>query len=1081
MKLSKDIDLLRSLRVVLGDRDGALDRARQDEARQRQTAEAILARFLAEPKERRETIVLADEVGLGKTFVALAVAATLLDSIRRDAAPASLPRQKPAVLILTPSNDSLFNKWLREVETFRGDCARAPGNLDWIQIIDGSGNLTDLTKALRSAEKARPAIVVAKMNGLGAALSNRDMWRRRALAAVFQHMGVPSADRVPWCRLVLDSGSIQNEPELRDLRKAAELWSGTEAWSANLEEAYVRALRSERFHFPAVLKDAFERRSASELSKQLDRLTRAALVLDWPTLPLVIIDEVHNLKNPATSTRWHVEEYLTASTARLLALSATPFQLRPDELISVLGLRKLTALTTDRATFLDEKIATLQQAMNNARQAGYRFRDAWLALRPADRVPVHLLWERMNTPERDLSSEPLPEARPPRVARALQAVVVVEQGNRALERALRSFVIRHRHARRYRRHWVGKYAAASGSAGEEHFAWAPGFEVPAEGELVHYLFMRAISLAKDLRGTAALGAELTGSYRHLTRTAASWRRFADGRHPLLASYKGLLDKFVGGETADRHHPKIGVTVDRAIRAFNRGQKTVIFCVHVQTAEAIRDELRRRLDDALGRQRDRIFESAESFENFRARFFNRREPLFSLIQDHPLLGPLDDGGVGVPAALRLGKAAREQLAQLLVDRGESAVGTRKPDRRILLAATEHVAVAEWEGTAEGRDWLDQMLGVSPELREAIQSRKWLPNRGALTRAGRHQDPDAAKGSVDPLTVEEGESAEISGGSNIMGSPLEGWVERLQGELGDVVAPYFAPGLVGRRQARSLLPLLPRYHSRELRQLDLETRRVAGQTFRRILMAEEFLIRYLTDAPRSEERWADYLSRRYEEPLQGHRESLHDRVHAYLETIVRARSNSSLLSGYREAGTNLNVVQLVRGGMDRDRYFLGFNTPYRPEILVSTSVGQEGIDLHRECRHVIHHDLCWNPATIEQRTGRVDRIGSKVERERAEAVEGELPALDVAVPYLAATYDERMFEELYRRAQLFEVTMGGDFRVEGRLSESEIANEAGARKDAGIATDEDLGEEGDSGTIELPPSMVERLRVDLSVWK
>ena len=40
----------------------------------------------------------------------------------------------------------------------------------------------------------------------------------------------------------------------------------------------------------------------------------------------------------------------------------------------------------------------------------------------------------------------------------------------------------------------------------------------------------------------------------------------------------------------------------------------------------------------------------------------------------------------------------------------------------------------------------------------------------------------------------------------------------------------------------------------------------------------------------------------------------------------------------------------------------------------------------------------------------------------------PTLEIAVPYLAATYDERMFEELYRRAQLFEVTMGGDLRVE-----------------------------------------------------
>ncbi len=81
-------------------------------------------------------------------------------------------------------------------------------------------------------------------------------------------------------------------------------------------------------------------------------------------------------------------------------------------------------------------------------------------------------------------------------------------------------------------------------------------------------------------------------------------------------------------------------------------------------------------------------------------------------------------------------------------------------------------------------------------------------------------------------------------------------------------------------------------------------------------------------------------------------------------------------------------------------LSLNTPYRPEILVSTQVGAEGIYLHRECRHVIHHDLSWNPATIEQRTGRVDRIGGKVERERLNA--GDAPTLEIGVPYLAATY-------------------------------------------------------------------------------
>ena len=201
------------------------------------------------------------------------------------------------------------------------------------------------------------------------------------------------------------------------------------------------------------------------------------------------------------------------------------------------------------------------------------------------------------------------------------------------------------------------------------------------------------------------------------------------------------------------------------------------------------------------------------------------------------------------------------------------------------------------------------------------------------------------------------------------------------------------------------------------------------------------------------------------------------------MVRAKSNKALLAGYHAAAENRNVVQLVKGGtQNRDRYFLGFNTPYRPEVLISTSVGQEGIDLHRECRHVIHHDLCWNPATIEQRTGRVDRLGSKVERERLAGKGAELPTLEIAVPYLAATYDERMFEELYRRAQLFEVTLGGDMRVEGRIEQEQVKLEKRTREKAGIGTeDEDLGlEDDETGNVDIPKDMVLRLRVDLSVW-
>jgi hypothetical protein len=99
-----------------------------------------------------------------------------------------------------------------------------------------------------------------------------------------------------------------------------------------------------------------------------------------------------------------------------------------------------------------------------------------------------------------------------------------------------------------------------------------------------------------------------------------------------------------------------------------------------------------------------------------------------------------------------------------------------------------------------------------------------------------------------------------------------------------------------------------------------------------------------------------------------------------------------------------------------------------VLVCTSVGQEGIDLHRHCRNVVHYDLAWNPAVLEQRTGCADRISSKTFRERDAAKASSRVFLEIGVPFLAGTYDERMYEELRLRAQTFEVLTGGEFAAD-----------------------------------------------------
>ena len=76
---------------------------------------------------------------------------------------------------------------------------------------------------------------------------------------------------------------------------------------------------------------------------------------------------------------------------------------------------------------------------------------------------------------------------------------------------------------------------------------------------------------------------------------------------------------------------------------------------------------------------------------------------------------------------------------------------------------------------------------------------------------------------------------------------------------------------------------------------------------------------------------------------------------------------------------NNQALVRADTVRD----AFNSPFRPFILASTSIGQEGLDFHTWCHAVVHWNLPSNPVDLEQREGRVHRYkGHAVRKNVAE---------------------------------------------------------------------------------------------------
>lgn len=67
-----------------------------------------------------------------------------------------------------------------------------------------------------------------------------------------------------------------------------------------------------------------------------------------------------------------------------------------------------------------------------------------------------------------------------------------------------------------------------------------------------------------------------------------------------------------------------------------------------------------------------------------------------------------------------------------------------------------------------------------------------------------------------------------------------------------------------------------------------------------------------------------------------------------------------------------IKEADGAVSRlDMVRAAFNSPFRPFVLASTAVGQEGLDFHPWCHAVVHWNLPRSPVELEQREGRVHR--------------------------------------------------------------------------------------------------------------
>ena len=102
-------------------------------------------------------------------------------------------------------------------------------------------------------------------------------------------------------------------------------------------------------------------------------------------------------------------------------------------------------------------------------------------------------------------------------------------------------------------------------------------------------------------------------------------------------------------------------------------------------------------------------------------------------------------------------------------------------------------------------------------------------------------------------------------------------------------------------------------------------------------------------------------------------------------------------------------VLHGGMDKQQALKTFEDPNGPSILLSSEVASEGVDLQFSSL-LINYDLPWNPSKIEQRIGRIDRIGQ------------EAPKILIWNFIYAETVDDRVYSRLLQRLNIFERALG-----------------------------------------------------------
>lgn len=903
----------------------------EDAKRQTDTATYILRKINNQPG-----IILADEVGMGKTFVALAVAASVhfQDKDRRP------------VVVMIPS--SLKEKWPRDFNLFKERCLDKKYTNEF--NYQRAEKAEDFLKLLDNPIETRKAIIFLTHGAMSRGLSDgwiklaiirQALYRRhniggikkalvKSMSILLSMSFVDQKDPLVWDKL------LNSNPAdwLRILHKSnidPENDHNTVTDDDPVPKFIIELLPQLDLDplFYALGKIPYRKTSSyyinlnkakRNINEELRILWKQCLKKVHITLPLLIMDEAHHLKNSHTvlaslfSNEEELEDGLMIEKngalatifERMLFLTATPFQLGHNELCNVLerfsGISWQGNSPSGGLLGFHSELGKLKRKLDESQIYATGLDRIWDKLKKDDLC----INENISNSEEywwhELVKEPF--------SGSYTSKLVFEKYLKAKEKILdaetllRKWVIRH-NKQKYlpgtnnqkfrRKRLLGRSIIneSEGNLGSE------GIPVNPEALLPFLLSARLTSLTPVSRPVFAEG--LSSSYEAFMQTRLL--RQSKGKIDLTDFDDEAIIDYNGDESSvwylteltkllpqDRRslgtkHPKISSTVNKVVDLWLRGEKVLVFCHYVATGKALRKYISSAIKEIINNEGSKKL-----------------------------------------------KCKPEQVEDEL-----DKIGKR-------------------------------FLSEETRIRQAVDL-----------------------------------------------------------ELNNIIQKY--PALSSSTHSEVLIEVIRRYlrtPSFLVRFFPLGTDRMDGSTFIKALDSKDssgFTLRDLIN------QFLHFLEYRCE---LTERESYIGALKGIQPGGIRgADLMDSFFEGEIERSeSNITIpnVRLVNGSTKqetRQKLMLTFNTPFYPDVLIASSVMAEGVDLHLNCRYIIHHDLCWNPSTLEQRTGRVDRIGSKSEK-CAESIQ-------VYIPFISETQDEKMYRVVMDRERWFKVVMGESYSLDVKTTD------------------------------------------------